>query len=80
MATDTAATAGADATEALIRELQNPGDAAARWCAAFLIYKIGAASRNDVRAAVADAMRTEPVVENVRTLAALAAGVDPLSV
>jgi transcriptional regulator with XRE-family HTH domain len=72
-----AATISDDAAEALAAELRNPRDAAARWCAAVLIYQMRAASRATVREAVADALRAESAAENLRTMAALAAGVDP---
>lgn len=75
-----AATAGHGAGNAFAIELRNPHDGAARWCAAVLIYQTGAVSQNNVRAAVVDALRAEVAAENLRTVAALAAGADPVNV
>jgi transcriptional regulator with XRE-family HTH domain len=69
-----------DGIEALAGELRNPRDAAARWCSAVLIHQAGAANRANVIAAVADALGSERSAENLRTMAALAAGADPITV
>ncbi|MGI5152593.1 helix-turn-helix domain-containing protein [Plantactinospora sp. CA-294935] len=68
------AVAGPDAALKLAEELRNPRDAAARWCS-----RASAAGREPVRAAVADALRTESASENLRTMAALLAGADPIT-
>jgi len=63
----------------LAGELRNPRDAAARWCSAVLLHSLRAADREPIRAAVADALHTERARENLRTMAALLAGVDPIA-
>ncbi|MEV4627630.1 hypothetical protein AB0J90_15225 [Micromonospora sp. NPDC049523] len=68
-----------DAAARLAEELRNPRDAAARWCSAVFLYRVGAASREPVRAAVADALRVESAPENLRGMAALLAGADPVT-
>lgn len=68
-----------DGVEALAAELRNPRDAAARWCSAALLYRAGAANRANVRAAVADALGSERSAENLRSMAALTSGMDPIT-
>jgi transcriptional regulator with XRE-family HTH domain len=63
----------------LAEELRNPRDAAARWCSAVLLHSSGAADREPIRAAVADALHTDSARENLRTMAALLAGVNPIT-
>ncbi|MEV0456041.1 helix-turn-helix domain-containing protein [Catellatospora methionotrophica] len=63
----------------LAGELRNPRDAAARWCSAVLLHDLGLADHQSVRAAVADAIHTESARENLRTMAALLAGVSPVT-
>ena len=66
--------------EALIAELNKPGDAGARWCCVVMLYR----GRADVPAAVTPALlaalRTEQGSENLRTIGAALAGVDPLRI
>ena len=69
----------APAAVRLAEELRNPRDAAARWCSAVLLHSSGAADREPIRAAVADALHTESARENLRTMAALLAGVNPIT-
>lgn len=64
---------GIDRT-ALTAELRNPGDAGARWCAAWLLGRVHSA---DATRALADALRTEPVPETIRTIGMLLNGDDP---
>jgi transcriptional regulator with XRE-family HTH domain len=63
---------------ALTEELRNPRDGAARWCSAILLHHVGAASHEHTRAAIAASLRSEPASENLRAMAALLAGTDPL--
>ncbi|WP_422770322.1 hypothetical protein ACN28C_27025 [Plantactinospora sp. WMMC1484] len=74
-----AAVPGPDATSKLAEELRNPHDAAARWCSAILLHRAGASGREPVRAAVADALGVETAPENLRAMAALLAGADPIT-
>ncbi|GIF75972.1 hypothetical protein [Asanoa siamensis] len=68
-----------DSATRLSGELRNPRDAAARWCSAVLLHQTGEAAAEPVKAAVADALRTEASPENLRTMAALLAGADPIT-
>ncbi|MFC6017453.1 hypothetical protein ACFP2T_14700 [Plantactinospora solaniradicis] len=70
---------GSDAVLKLAEELRNPRDAAARWCSALLLHRAGAAGREPVKAAVAEALRAESAPENLRTMAGLLAGADPIT-
>ncbi|AVT37350.1 hypothetical protein C6W10_13755 [Plantactinospora sp. BB1] len=70
---------GPEAALKLAEELRNPRDAAARWCSAVLLHAANATSREAVKAAVTDALRTERAAENLRTMAALLAGADPIT-
>nr|WP_244872061.1 hypothetical protein [Catellatospora sp. TT07R-123] len=63
----------------LAAELRNPRDAAARWCSAVLLHDLGLAGHEPVRAAVVSALHTESARENLRTMAALLAGVSPVN-
>jgi transcriptional regulator with XRE-family HTH domain len=60
--------------EALMREVANPIDAGARWCAAVLLGRDGGAS---AKSALLTALRTEPVRENIRTIALVLQGESP---
>jgi transcriptional regulator with XRE-family HTH domain len=53
---------GRDRTQ-LIAEVQNPADSGARWCAGWLLARDGS---HESRQALAQALRSEPVIENVR--------------
>ncbi len=59
---------------ALAAELVNPRDAGARWCSAWLLSGNGSTG---ARNALARALRTEPVTENIRTIGLLLNGDDP---
>ena len=63
-------------THRLAAELVNPADAGARWCSAWLLGQDGSpvAAR-----ALARALRTERVTENIRTIALILNGDDPCS-
>ncbi|MGH3846316.1 MAG: hypothetical protein ACRDS0_33590, partial [Pseudonocardiaceae bacterium] len=63
-------------TNQLCDELENPADSGARWCAAWLIARDGSAAS---REALARALRTEPLAENVRTIGLLLTGENPCS-
>ncbi len=85
LATDGESGPAADATAAapysvrLADELRNPRDSAARWCSAVLLHDLGLAGHQSVKAAVAHALHTESARENLRTMAALLAGVSPVT-
>lgn len=49
----------------LAAEVRNPQNAGARWCAAWLLGRDG---RPHARRVLASALRSEPVLENVRTI------------
>ncbi|GAA1377157.1 helix-turn-helix domain-containing protein [Catellatospora chokoriensis] len=66
-------------TAQLADELRNPRDAAARWCSAVLLHDLGLTDHQSVKAAVAHALHTESARENLRTMAALLAGVNPVT-
>jgi transcriptional regulator with XRE-family HTH domain len=61
-------------------ELANQYDAGARWCAAVTLYRNREANADTVTGALLSALRTEQVTENVRTIGAALAGVDPLKI
>lgn len=61
-------------TSQLCAEVQNPADSGARWCAAWLLARDGSAAS---RQALARALRTEPVTENVRAIGLLLTGENP---
>lgn len=63
-------------TRQLTAELASPADAGARWCSAWLLGRDGSPA---ARTALARALRTEPVTENVRTIAMILNGDDPCS-
>ena len=63
-------------TNRLCAEVQNPADSGARWCAAWLLARDSSAAS---RQALARALRTEPVAENVRTIGLLLTGENPCS-
>jgi hypothetical protein len=63
-------------TGQLCAEVQNPADSGARWCAAWLLARDGSAAS---KLALARALRTEPVTENVRTIGLLLTGENPCS-
>ncbi len=58
----------------LAAEVLNPRDSGARWCAGWLLAQDGSP---DARLALTRALRSEPVVENVRTFGLLLNGEDP---
>ena len=60
----------------LAAELVNPADAGARWCSAWLL---GQDSSPVAARALARALRTERVTENIRTIALILNGDDPCS-
>lgn len=60
--------------KALTSEITNPRDSGARWCAGYLLSKDGSPQ---ARAALAAALHTEPVRENVRAYAIALNGADP---
>jgi transcriptional regulator with XRE-family HTH domain len=62
----------------LTNELGNQYDAGARWCAAVTLYRNRAADHEAVTGSLLAALRTETATENVRTIGAALAGVDPL--
>jgi hypothetical protein len=47
----------------LISEVQSPADSGARWCAGWLLARDGS---DESRQALTQALRSEPVIENVR--------------
>jgi transcriptional regulator with XRE-family HTH domain len=63
-------------TERLGTEVLNPDDSGARWCAGWLLARDGSA---DARHALAQALRNEPVTENVRAFGLLLNGENPCS-
>jgi hypothetical protein len=63
-------------TRRLAAELVNPADAGARWCSALLLSRD---STPATRLALARALRTEPVSENIRTIGMILNGDDPCS-
>lgn len=63
-------------TVRLASELRNPADAGARWCSAWLLARDGSKA---ARSALASALRTEQVTENVRTIGMILNGDDPCS-
>jgi hypothetical protein len=63
-------------TERLGAEVLNPDDSGARWCAAWLLARDGSAA---ARQALAQALRNEPVTENVRAFGLLLNGENPCS-
>jgi transcriptional regulator with XRE-family HTH domain len=63
-------------TGLLAAEMLNPADSGARWCAAWLLARDGSAAS---RQALAQALRTEPVTENVRAFGLLLNGENPCS-
>jgi transcriptional regulator with XRE-family HTH domain len=63
-------------TRRLAVELGNPADAGARWCSAWLLGQDGTPA---ARLALAGALRTEPVTENLRTIGMILNGDDPCS-
>jgi transcriptional regulator with XRE-family HTH domain len=63
-------------TRALAAELANPADAGARWCSAWLLGRDGSPAAGR---ALARALRTELVTENLRTIALILNGDDPCS-
>ncbi|WP_328518311.1 helix-turn-helix domain-containing protein [Actinoplanes sandaracinus] len=62
----------------LTNELGNQYDAGARWCAAVTLYRNRSANHEAVTGSLLAALRTETATENVRTIGAALAGVDPL--
>ena len=75
--------AGADSAEqveALIAELNNPGDAGARWCSVVMLHRSRADAPAAVTQALLAALRGEQARENLRTIGAALAGVDPLTI
>lgn len=58
----------------LAAELSNPRDVGARWCAAWLLGQDGSSG---AMAALAAALRTEPVTETVRTIGMILNADDP---
>jgi hypothetical protein len=54
----------------------NPDDSGARWCAGWLLARDGSAA---ARQALAQALRNEPVTENVRAFGLLLNGENPCS-
>ena len=60
----------------LAAELANPADAGARWCSAWLLGQDGSPG---AARALARALRTERVTENIRTIALILNGDDPCS-
>jgi transcriptional regulator with XRE-family HTH domain len=63
-------------TAQLGTEVLNPDDSGARWCAAWLLARDGSAA---ARQALAQALRNEPVTENVRAFGLLLNGENPCS-
>jgi transcriptional regulator with XRE-family HTH domain len=63
-------------TERLGTEVFNPDDSGARWCAAWLLARDGSAA---ARQALAQALRSEPVTDNVRAFGLLLNGENPCS-
>lgn len=61
-------------TNRLCAEVLNPADSGARWCAAWLLARDDSAA---ARQALARALRTEPVTENVRAIGLLLTGENP---
>ena len=66
--------------EALVAELNNPGDAGARWCCAVMLHRSRADAPVAVTQALLAALRAEQARENLRTIGAALAGVDPLTI
>jgi transcriptional regulator with XRE-family HTH domain len=66
--------------QALSSEVNNPGDAGARWCCAVMLHRSRADAPAAVTQALLTALPTEPARENVRTIGAALAGIDPLTV
>ena len=58
-------------TDQLAGEILNPDDSGARWCAGWLLAQDGSPA---ARQALARGLRSEPVVENVRTFGLLLNG------
>lgn len=69
----------ARATHQLAAELTNQRDAAARWCSAVLLADLRAQSSDQVHAALGEAIRTETCRENLRSYAAVLAGISPVA-
>lgn len=63
-----------DSVPALAREVLNPRDAGARWCAAWMLGKKGDPVARD---ALTVALRRDPVLENVRAIGLLLNGAAP---
>jgi transcriptional regulator with XRE-family HTH domain len=63
-----------DTVPALSKEVLNPRDSGARWCAAWLLGRDGGPA---AREALAVALRRESVLENVRTIGLILNGADP---
>lgn len=62
------------AVPALAAEVVNPRDAGARWCAAWLLGQDGSPA---ARAVLLQALRRDPVLENVRTIGLMLNGENP---
>jgi hypothetical protein len=58
-------------TDQLAGEILNPDDSGARWCAGWLLAQDGSPA---ARQALAQALRSEPVAENIRTFGLLLNG------
>ena len=63
-------------TGRLSTEVLNPADSGARWCAGWLLAQDGSAA---ARQALAQALRTDSVTENVRSFGQLLIGENPCS-
>ena len=66
--------------EAFALESANPYDSAARWCSVLILGRTRPVDPENVNRVLGDALRTETSRENLRSIAATLAGLDPLTI
>jgi transcriptional regulator with XRE-family HTH domain len=69
-----------DQVRAFVREAGNRYDSGARWCSVLVLARTYSADADVVRTGLGEALRDETSRENLRAMAGMLAGLDPLDV